>query len=153
MYRMTEHDFTGKSIKCDTWEQMEHLAKLAEEQEYKKFCRFDIDCFNRGERYFTIDHNDYMMINEMYDPIEISYTDFITPTLPPLPTEVVEVTGCEDCPFSEIINSTDIVWCNVKGHKNEDENPFNTCPLKKASLTIQLKHYDTTIIHTNIVCQ
>jgi hypothetical protein len=27
-----KHDFTGKSIKCDTWEQMLHLAKLAEEQ-------------------------------------------------------------------------------------------------------------------------
>ena len=139
-----KHDFTGKSIKCDTWEQMLHLAKLAEKQGYRQFCHFDIDCFNRGERYFTIDHNDYMMINEMFDPIEVSYTDFITPTLPPLPTEVVEITGCEDCKLSSWNHSRTGVWC---GLQHEDEmHPtklFDTCPLKKSSITIKLKQNDT----------
>jgi hypothetical protein len=144
-----KHDFTGKSIKCDTWEQMLHLAKLAEEQGGKKHKRFSIDYFSFGNKCFVLEDGVFDCCVRQEDNTEILYSDFI----PTLPTEVVEVTGCADCPFSEVINSTDIVWCNVKGHKNEDENPFTTCPLLTKSITIKLKQNDTTIIHTNIVCQ
>jgi hypothetical protein len=146
-----KHDFTGKSIKCDTWEQMLHLAKLAREHGYKQSKGFSKSFFTDESYYFTIVGGErYTVLTACYDEVETLYHDFINP---PLPTEVVEVTGCADCPFSEVINSTDIVWCNVKGHKNEDENPFTTCPLLTKSITIKLKQNDTTIIHTNIVCQ
>lgn len=135
-----KHDFTGKSIKCETWEQMLHLAKLAEEQGYRDLF-FKQSDFEDGECYFiaNMDNKYYFSSDLTFDEIVIFYHDFINP---PLPTEVVEVTGCVDCPFSEIINSTDIVWCNVKGHKNEDENPFTNCPLLTKSITIKIKQHD-----------
>jgi hypothetical protein len=58
-----------------------------------------------------------------------------------LPTEVVEVTGCDGCPFSTTL-PLDTEWCSHPNHENKGYLLFETCPLKKASLTIQLKHND-----------
>jgi hypothetical protein len=84
-----------------------------------------------------------MMINKMYDPIEISYTKFITSTLPPLPTEVVEVTGCDGCPFDTNLPLMS-KWCSHPNHENKGYALFDACPLKKSSLTIQLKQHEPT---------
>ena len=138
---MTKHDFTGKSIKCKTWEQMLHLAKLAEEQGYERWLTSE-DRFNNGEVYFTVDHHQYMCISECFDEIETTYSEF---TNPPLPTEVVEVTGCEDCPMYKG-DCQGFFTCRHPKQDNSGMSEFETCPLKKASITIKLKQNDTRVI-------
>jgi hypothetical protein len=129
------HDFTGKSIKCDTWEQMQHLAKLAEEQGCKPD-RFKLSDFLNGAIFFEVwEDNDY---SNFYEPsIEgnksITYSDFI------YPTEVVEVTGCGDCPLHAFRGESERNYCSFES-KYETDNPlFTTCPLKQKSITIKLK--------------
>ncbi len=142
-----KHDFAGKSIKCDTWEQMEHLAKLAEEHGYTQGKGFSKNLFGNYGCYFTIVGGErYTVLAGMYDEVEITYSQFINPTLP---TEVVEVTGCGDCPFYSMVSSGD--FCGYPKQEIECDDIFSICPLKKASITIKLKQDDTTIIHTNMV--
>jgi hypothetical protein len=136
---MTKHDFTGKSIKCDTWEQMQHLAKLAEVHGYSKLVPFSARFFNTGNVYFTVDDKEYIMLDVACDPIETTYSDFINT----LPTEAVEVTGCEDCPMYKG-DCQGFFTCRHPKQDNSGMSEFDTCPLKKASLTIQLKQNDTT---------
>jgi len=60
-----------------------------------------------------------------------------------LPTEVVEITGCVDCPFrvdSDIVDNCS--HPNFKRNSKYDQT-FNTCPLKTKSITIKLKKHDT----------
>jgi hypothetical protein len=144
-----KHDFTGKSIKCDTWEQMLHLAKLAEEQHnatsFLGNMYFNQDDFNGGDVYFILDTEDmtYLIqsVHSALTPIVISYSVFINP---PFPTEVVEVTGCGDCPFR--IDSDIVDNCshpNFKRNSKYDQR-FTTCPLLTKSITIKLKQNDTT---------
>jgi len=138
-----KHDFTGKSIKCETWEQMLHLAKLAEEQGYERWLTSE-DRFNNGEVYFTVDHHQYMCISECFDEIETTYSEF---TNPPLPTEVVEVTGCVDCPMYTKLVQYDYQYCAYPNKQQSCQmhvDMFANCPLKKASITLQLKQHDTT---------
>lgn len=137
------HDFTGKSIKCETWEQMLHLAKLAEEQGYSKLVPFSELWFNRGSVYFTIDSEEYMMLDCVCDPIEISYSDFINT----LPTEVVEVTGCGDCPMYTKLAQHDYQYCAYPNKQQSCQmhvDMFANCPLKESSITIKLKQHDAT---------
>jgi hypothetical protein len=144
-----KHDFAGKSIKCDTWEQMQHLAKLAKLQGAKKHTRFSPDYFSFGNKCFVLEDGVYDCCVRQEDNIEILYSDFI----PPLPAEVVEVTGCVDCKLSSWNHSRTGVYCGLQ--YTDEMHPtklFTTCPLKKASITIKLKHNDTSIMHTNIVC-
>jgi hypothetical protein len=135
-----KHNFTGKSIKCDTWEQMEHLAKLAEEQGYRDLF-FKQSDFEDGECYFVANmHDKYYFSSDLtFDEIVITYHDFINP---PFPTEVVEVTGCGDCPFYSMVSSGD--FCGYPKQEIECDDIFSICPLKKASITIKLKQNDTT---------
>jgi hypothetical protein len=135
---MTKHDFTGKSIKCDTWEQMLHLAKLAEEQGYRDLF-FKQSDFEDGECYFVANMHDryYFSSDLTFDEIVISYSDFINT----LPTEVVEVRGCEDCPMYKG-DSEGFFTCRHPNQDNSGLCQFDTCPLKKSSITIKLKHND-----------
>jgi len=59
------------------------------------------------------------------------------------PIEVIEVTGCEDCPMYKG-DSEGFFTCRHPKQDNSGICQFDTCPLKKASLTIQLKQNDTT---------
>lgn len=47
-------NFTNKAILCDTWEQMEHLARIADEQGYRPigFVKSDFD--KRDLKYFIV---------------------------------------------------------------------------------------------------
>ena len=142
------HDFTGKSIKCDNWEQMLHLAKLAEEQgitnpDNDEFW-FTESSFNYKYCYFIVIEgkgytNDIIADDKKHLPI-IPYHTFINK----LPTEVVEVTGCGDCPF--MVDSDIVDNCshpNFKRNSKYDQR-FTTCPLLTKSITIKLKQNDTT---------
>jgi hypothetical protein len=133
------HDFTGKSIKCETWEQMLHLAKLAEEQGYMELL-FSENRYKKGYKYFEVNClNQYVNLSEPEEDTVINYAMFM---IVPLPTEVVEVTGCGDCPFSTTL-PLDTDWCSHPNHENKGYLLFETCPLKKASITIKLKQDDT----------
>jgi hypothetical protein len=142
---MTRHDFTGKSIKCDTWEQMEHLAKLAEEQHnatsFLGNMYFNQDDFNGGDVYFILDTEDmtYLIqsVHSSLTPIVITYSDFLNPT------EVVEVTGCGDCPMYKS-DSEGFFTCRHPKQDNSGLCQFDTCPLKKSSITIKLIHNEPT---------
>lgn len=150
------YDFTGKSIKCDTWEQMLHLAKLAEEQKAKPNVRwyFNEMEFNNGNVWFVLDTEDMTYVCQsvptgIYD-IEVSYTDFITP---PLPTETIEVTGCKDCPMISYSHDYDYFSCrhpspktqvsHYSGVKGRDKL-FTTCQLKTKSITLKIKKNEPT---------
>jgi hypothetical protein len=133
-----KHDFTGKSIKCDTWEQMLHLAKLAEEQGYKEII-FSEDRYKNGYKFFEVNSkHKYINLCEPEEDIVINYSMFM---IVPLPTEVVEVTRCVDCPFA--FTELEFALClHPKSEVPPYTDRFNTCPLKKASITIKLKHND-----------
>jgi hypothetical protein len=134
------YDFTGKSIKCDTWEQMLHLAKLAEEQGYNQSKGFSKRFFDDESFYFTIVGCErYTVLTACYDEVETLYADFINP---PLSTETIEVTWCVMCHFADYGQyGTDDVKCNLQ--KDVQSNVFTTCPLKTKSITIKLKNNDT----------
>ena len=136
-----KHDFTGKSIKCDTWEQMLHLAKLAEEQKAEPN-NFKVSDFLNGAVFFEIyDRHQYtnLFSRSSINVKEIPYYNFI------IPTDVVEVTGCGDCKLSSWNHSRTGVYCALQYTDEMSPNKlFTTCPLKKASLTIKLKQNDTT---------
>jgi hypothetical protein len=137
---MTKHDFTGKSIKCETWEQMLHLAKLAEGQGYSKLAPFSARFFNTGSVYFTVDGKEYMLLDVVCDPIEATYSDFINT----LPTEVVEVTGCDGCPFHAFRGESERNYCSIESKYETDKPLFTTCPLLTKSITIKLKQHEPT---------
>lgn len=90
------HDFTNKAIKCQTWQQMLHLAELAREQRYKgNWTSFCEDSFNRGHKYFVVHGNwfyNYDIV--LSDETETTYTDFITPTTFITPPTDDSVYGC-----------------------------------------------------------
>jgi hypothetical protein len=135
------HDFTGKSIKCDTWEQMLHLAKLAEEQGYEKSKGFSEILFGNYGGYFTIVGRErYTILVGMYDPIETTYSEF---TKTPLPTEVVEVTGCGDCKFHAFRGESERNYCSIESKYETDKPLFDTCPLLTKSITIKLKQNES----------
>jgi hypothetical protein len=142
-----KHDFTGKSIKCDTWEQMLHLAKLAEEQynatSFLGNMYFNQDDFNGGDVYFILDTEDmtYLIqsVHSALTPIVITYSDFFNPT------EVVEVTGCGDCHLSVWNRTQTAVYCHLQLEDEMRESKlFETCPLKQHNLTIKLKQNEPT---------
>jgi hypothetical protein len=139
------HDFTGKSIKCETWEQMLHLAKLAEEQGISKPKNddywFSKHTFNDKYCYFmVVDSIGYIndIISDTLASKIVTYYDFINT----LPTEVVEVTGCGDCPFR--VDSDIVDNCSHPNFKRNSkyDPPFTTCPLLIKSITIKLKQND-----------
>lgn len=133
---MTNYDFTGKSIKCDTWEQMLHLAKLTEEQGYTEMELTEND-FNNGRVHFEV--NSFFQYINLIQPQEdnvINYAMFI------IPTETIEVTRCEGCPMYIRGNIADTCLHPKYEWVNKYEYPFTYCPLKKSSITIKLKHND-----------
>lgn len=147
-----KHDFTGKSIKCETWEQMLHLEQLAKEQgitnpENDKFW-FTESSFNDKYCYFIVIEgkgyaNDRIGDDKKHLPI-IPYHTFINT----LPTEVVEVTGCDGCLcVSSYTGNDGYEYYHCSAQKNTERSEsylFETCPLLTKSLTIQLKQNDTT---------
>jgi hypothetical protein len=61
------------------------------------------------------------------------------------PTEVVEVTGCADCVMYTKLEQYDYQYCAYPNKQQSCQmhvDIFTTCPLKKASITIKLKHND-----------
>jgi len=135
-----KHDFTGKSIKCDTWEQMLHLAKLAEEQRMQSggFSKKWFDD-NNGIYFETTSKMYFCNLQKPQEKVVISYCDFVNT----LPTEVVEVTGCGDCKLSSWNHSRTGVFCALQYTDEMSPNKlFTSCPLKTKSLTIQLKQND-----------
>jgi hypothetical protein len=133
------HDFTGKSIKCETWEQMQHLAKLAEEQGYREIGLNKCD-FNDGAIYFYVVSGVYLNNHGKKAQNVVTYSYFINT----LTTEVVEVTGCEDCPFHAFRGESERNYCSFES-KYETDNPlFTNCPLKQKSITIKLKQNEQT---------
>lgn len=135
------YDFTGKSIKCDTWEQMLHLAKLAEEQGYREMYLAE-NGFNNGRIHFEV--NSFFQYINLIQPEEdnvINYSMFI------IPTETIEVNGCGDCPLYTKLSQHDYQYCSYPDKQQSCQmhvDMFATCPLKKSSITIKLKQNDTT---------
>ena len=133
------YDFTGKSIKCETWEQMLHLAKLAEEQGYKEII-FSEDRYKNGYKYFEVNSkHKYINLCEPEEETVINYSMFM---IVPLPTETIEVTRCEGCPMYIRGNIADTCLHPKYEWVNKYEYPFTYCPLKKSSITIKLKQND-----------
>ena len=133
------HDFTGKSIKCDTWEQMLHLAKLADGKNYSPFGFRQAD-FNRGCVYFCIWALAHYTVFAIPNEPVVTYSDFINT----LPNEVVEVTGCGDCPFHAFRGESERNYCSIESKYETDKPLFTTCPLLTKSITIKLKQHDTS---------
>lgn len=136
------YDFTGKSIKCDTWEQMLHLAKLAEEQGYKEII-FSEDRYKNGYKYFEVNSkHKYINLCEPEEETVINYSMFM---IVPLPTKTIEVKGCGSCPLYTKLSQHDYQYC---AYPNEQQScqmhvdMFANCPLKKSSITIKLKQND-----------
>jgi hypothetical protein len=73
------HNFQNVAVKCDSWQQMLHLAELAREQGAEiNPAIFNEEDFNDGAVYFEL--YGYMAVN-MYSTqeVEIPYTTFINP--------------------------------------------------------------------------
>lgn len=69
--------FTNKAIKCDTWQQMEHLARIAEGQGYKPIM-FRRHYFDEQDMvYFITRDNEYTNTYEADGYTETTYTTFI----------------------------------------------------------------------------
>lgn len=136
------YDFTGKSIKCETWEQMLHLAKLAEEQGYKEII-FSQDRYRNGYKYFEVNSkHKYINLSEPEEENVINYGTFMLITLP---TETIEVNGCGDCKLSQWGSSGNGAYCALQYTDEMTPNKlFINCPLKTKSITIKLKQNDTT---------
>jgi len=147
---MTNYDFTGKSIKCETWEQMLHLAKLAEEQGVKKPNRifwFNKKSFIDGCKYFIIKNKlgclNYVCSSTNDNLIEIDYLNF----LKALPIKTLEVYKCKHCPLYTKFQQYDFQYC---AYPNEQQScqmhvdMFANCPLKSKSITIKLKQNEPT---------
>jgi hypothetical protein len=103
---------------------------------------FNQDDFNGGDVYFILDTEDmtYLIqsVHSALTPIVISYSDFINT----LPTEVVEVTGCGDCPFHAFRGESERNYCSIESKYETHKPLFTTCPLLTKSITIQLKQND-----------
>lgn len=70
-------NFQNVAIKCDTWEQMEHLARIAEEQGYVASKWFTEEWFDDGDVFFEITNgNEYNCFTLSTYPV-LTYTQFI----------------------------------------------------------------------------
>ena len=70
-------NFQNVSIECETWQQMQELAKIAEGQGHKATKWFTKDCFDDGDVYFEImPDNDYNCFTLPTFPV-ITLTQFI----------------------------------------------------------------------------
>lgn len=73
--------FQNTAIKCDTWEQMESLASIAEKQGYRPFSISE-RLFKSGCNYFGIAHEFYTCADYGGDGYTITtYTTFINSPL------------------------------------------------------------------------
>lgn len=143
------YDFTGKSIKCETWEQMLHLAEIAKKSGISEPIGtywFNEHYFNDGYKYFVVSGNGCYS-NDVSSGvngnlIKVNYLDFIA--TPPLPTETIEVTGCDGCPMYIRGDIADTCLHPKYEWVNKYEYPFTYCPLKTKSITIKLKNNEPT---------
>lgn len=147
-----KYDFTGKSIRCETWEQMLHLAGLAEGEGFTEYGFTESGFIGSNEKLFEVDDDGNFSSWEFMevDKTEISYSDFINI----IPNAVLEVTGCEKCMFNVFNDVFELPECRHPSQTNNVirlvstkealEIMFADCPLKKSSLTIKLKCNDTT---------
>jgi hypothetical protein len=91
------HNFTGKAILCQTWQQMLHLADLAREQGYgvhnDLFNEYD---FNAGMKFFVAEEGRCANVSTQHlrDQAIFLYSDFITPTTFITPHTDDSVYGC-----------------------------------------------------------
>lgn len=73
--------FQNTAIKCDTWEQMEHLARIAEGQNIRQVGFIEHDFYNRDLKYFIVLNLSFGLIYTNGIPahgeIETTYTTFI----------------------------------------------------------------------------
>lgn len=144
----TQYIFKHKGVKCSTWGEMLHLARLAEEQGYpsKESICFNQDSFNKGCVYFHVTDIPVKTIINMRETygidVAVLYDDFIAnPDVvkEDLPVETIKVTGCKGCPFYAVIDN--IGFCA----KQSEFEPImssllDTCPLKQKTLIIKLEH-------------
>jgi hypothetical protein len=80
--KQTKLNFNGVAIKCDTWQQMLHLAELAEMQGYgNHYGLFSKEDFEKGDKYFSTFGNDIYGCQGFVAPseTETTYTTFINP--------------------------------------------------------------------------
>ena len=126
-----KHEFDKVAILCTTDEQILHLAEINGHS-------FNITR-TAHYPYFRQDR----IMPEKYSNFEcaggkpvVTYEDFIAGVQEP-DTQVVEVTGCRGCPFSDGFGNTE--WCNHPEHDNKSDSLFSTCPLKEGQVTIKLK--------------
>lgn len=69
--------FQNVAILCDTWQQMQHLARIAEEQGYKPIM-FRQHYFDEHDMvYFIVDEFEYTNTNDIDGYTETTYTTFI----------------------------------------------------------------------------
>lgn len=76
-HKIKSMNFTNKAIKCDTWEQMEHLARIAEEQGYRPIMFRQHYFDEHGMVYFITWDNEYTNTYDTDDYTETTYTQFI----------------------------------------------------------------------------
>lgn len=76
------HNFQNVAVKCDSWQQMLHLADLARGQGYVATCfGFGDDTIENGFCYFVVQDGYYSNYSEtsVFDLPKIPYTTFINP--------------------------------------------------------------------------
>jgi len=75
------YNFDNIAISCDTWQQMERLAEIAEKQGYgtPRYLYSEVD-FSHGMEYFVIDGNEYanVAVHHLRNVSIIPFTTFIT---------------------------------------------------------------------------
>ena len=129
-----KHKFEDVAILCTTDEQIQHLATMVIVDGITKIWQY-----KKRWNYFREDGEIKGQYSNFFDtggkPV-VTYADFIAGMQDP-DTQVVEVTGCSRCPFSEGFGNAE--WCNHPEHDNESDSLFSTCPLKKGAVTIKLK--------------
>lgn len=69
-------NFTNKAIKCDTWQQMQELARIAEGQGYMPF-GFSQIYFEHEMVYFIVDGLEYTNTYDIDGYTITTYTEFI----------------------------------------------------------------------------
>lgn len=129
------YEFDKVAILCTTDEQVRHLATMVTTHKLQ-----DISM----GKYFrkAIDVNSYSNFNTPKGNPIVTYEEFIA-GMQETETQVVEVTGCADCIFLDLI-ADEWHFCNHPDHVNNAIDPtkemlFTTCPLKKGAVTIKLK--------------
>lgn len=73
------YNFDNIAIKCNTWQQMERLAEIADRQGYYKSVLFGEEYFNDGDVYFMLNTSNHYINDIPFNSDNIiTFTTFIT---------------------------------------------------------------------------